>query len=53
MEKNKKHKIGGDMENHIGAEDFSITETKIGKNSVEPEPVMQDEANDKLRSELE
>ena len=53
MEKNKKHKTEGDMENHIRDADFSVEETRIGESPVESESVMPDEATEKLRSELE
>lgn len=53
MEKNKKHKVEGNMENHIEAADFSVDESKIGESPVDSEIVMPDEATEKLRSELE
>jgi molecular chaperone GrpE len=52
MEKNKKYKTEGDMENHIGAEDFSAEETMSGESTVESEPAIPDEATEKLRAEL-
>lgn len=53
MEKHKKHKAEDTMENHIGAEDFSVDEPNVGERAGEAEPVIPDEATEKLRTELE
>jgi molecular chaperone GrpE len=53
MEKHKKHKADGNLENHVEAADFSVEERQAGDLSGENGPAMPDEASDKLKSELE
>lgn len=53
MEKHKKHKADENLDNHVEAADFSVEERGTGHLPGENGPVIPDEANEKLKSELE
>ncbi|MEO8416372.1 MAG: nucleotide exchange factor GrpE [Ginsengibacter sp.] len=53
MEKNKKHKTEGTMDNHVDAADFSIDENMgQGGEHLESEAVIADDPTEKLKAEL-